>query len=218
MEFARPELSDSPVEGALATSSIGSSNWSRSMNSPINDIRNGPRSRKKYLAKCSTKRRICTVEAPPSRANVSEINDIKNWNTNRFALFGNAKGVLHPAPRRDTLHAVRLVAYRAYTFAFHHHLDQRCQCRKLARLPQGFLPLLHIGTQAASAVLQCLPPLCRQCLPPLCRRVAFPVRVLLVSGPPESQNAAACDHRRRSRHKTAKEVEARRTAFIGSCE
>lgn len=31
--------------------------------------------------------------------NVSEINDIENWDTNRFALFGNAKGIrftLHP--------------------------------------------------------------------------------------------------------------------------
>ena len=52
---------------------------------------------------------------------------------------------LHPSPWRDTLHAVRLVAYRAHTFAFHHHLDQRCQCRELVRLPQGFLPLPHGG-------------------------------------------------------------------------
>ena len=45
MEIARSELSDGlaqPVEGALATSSIGSSNGSRSMNSPVNAVRNGP--------------------------------------------------------------------------------------------------------------------------------------------------------------------------------
>jgi histone arginine demethylase JMJD6 len=36
-----------------------------------------------------------TLEQP----NISEINDIENWDTNRFALFGNAKGIrftLHP--------------------------------------------------------------------------------------------------------------------------
>jgi len=35
----------------------------------------------------------------PDQANVSEINDIENWDTDRFALFGNAKGIrftLHP--------------------------------------------------------------------------------------------------------------------------
>jgi hypothetical protein len=35
----------------------------------------------------------------PEQANVSEINEVENWDANRFALFGNAKGVrftLHP--------------------------------------------------------------------------------------------------------------------------
>ena len=36
-----------------------------------------------------------------------------------------------------------MVAYCAHTFAFYHHLHQRCQCRELVRLPQGFLPLPH---------------------------------------------------------------------------
>ncbi len=30
------------------------------------------------------------------QANVSEINDIDNWDTNRFALFGNAKASASP--------------------------------------------------------------------------------------------------------------------------
>jgi hypothetical protein len=145
----------------------------------------------------------------PERANISEINDIK-IGTPRVCAVSQREGRSSPCTLARHSSCRPAGAYRAYTFAFHHHLDQRCQCRKLARLAQGFLPLLHIGAQAASAVLQCLPPLCRQ--------VAFPVRVLLVSGRPESQNAAACDHRRRSRHKTAKEVEARRTGFVGSCE
>ena len=29
----------------------------------------------------------------PEQTNVSEINDVENWDTNRFALFANAKGV-----------------------------------------------------------------------------------------------------------------------------
>src|SRR5262249_52487106 len=86
------------------------------------------------------------------------------WQRERYSL--------HSAPWPNTLHAVWLVAYRAYTFAFHHHLDQRCQCRELVRLPQGFLPLLHEWAQAASVGLQCLPPLCRQ--------VACPVQALLI--------------------------------------
>src|SRR6266545_78448 len=96
------------------------------------------------------------------QANVSEINDIDNWDTNRFALFGNAKASASPCtlhPGETLLHAVWLVAYRTYTFAFHHHLDQRCQCHELVRLPQGFLPLLDGGAQAASVIRQCLPPL-----------------------------------------------------------
>jgi hypothetical protein len=35
----------------------------------------------------------------PGQPNISEINDIENWDTNRFALYGNAKGIrftLHP--------------------------------------------------------------------------------------------------------------------------
>jgi hypothetical protein len=35
----------------------------------------------------------------PGQPNISEINDIENWDTNRFALFGKAKGIrftLHP--------------------------------------------------------------------------------------------------------------------------
>jgi hypothetical protein len=39
------------------------------------------------------------VSQKPEQPNISEINDIENWDTNRFALFGNAKGIrftLHP--------------------------------------------------------------------------------------------------------------------------
>jgi len=39
------------------------------------------------------------VQGGPGQPNVSEINDIENWDTSRFALFGNAKGIrftLHP--------------------------------------------------------------------------------------------------------------------------
>src|SRR5262245_33576183 len=35
----------------------------------------------------------------PDQPNISEINDVENWDTNRFALFGNAQGIrftLHP--------------------------------------------------------------------------------------------------------------------------
>src|SRR5262249_9931047 len=87
------------------------------------------------------------------------------------AVWQSERRSLHPAPWRDTLHAVRLVAYRAYTFAFHHRLDQRCQWRELVQRPQGSLPILHDGAQAASVVLQRLPRLGRQ--------LADPVRVPL---------------------------------------
>ena len=54
---------------------------------------------KEYIGFAPDQTPYMYIRGGPEQPNISEINDIENWDTNRFALFGNAKGIrftLHP--------------------------------------------------------------------------------------------------------------------------
>ena len=69
--------------------------------------------------------------------------------------------------------------HTAYTFAFHHHLDQRCQCRELVRFPQGFLPYYMAGRKLPPSFVNAFLLFVGK-WPALCRQVACHVRAPLV--------------------------------------
>jgi cupin-like protein len=127
---------------------------------------------KEYIAFAPDQTPYTYSRSGPGQPNISEINDIENWDTNRFALFGNAKGI------RFTLHPGETLFIRPAGGTPRVYFRLPSPSRSTVPMPRigpTFARISAVTTWRAQAA-----PVVLQCLPSLCRQVACLVRALLV--------------------------------------